>query len=224
MVRAKQVVPDAAQLANEWAPSIATLGRSVVLAWLDFRNYNWDVFASASKRGGLRYPRRNVRVDDSEEFERINSHPSVAYDPTNARLVLVWSDQRAREVDSNIFSATSSDAGATWSTPVLIDSGDVGLDPDEDVASNQWQPEVAAADGRACVAWQDDRLGNNDIFAALSVDGGATFALEERVDDSSTGPSEQFGPAVALSATRCYVVWSDNRSGDADIRFASKSF
>jgi hypothetical protein len=92
------------------------------------------------------------------------------------------------------------------------------------VASRQWQPDVSAAGGTACVAWQDDRLGNSDIFAALSADGGAAFAADERVDDSSNGFSEQFEPATVLGGGRCYIAWSDDRSGDFDIRIASRAY
>ncbi|HET9062425.1 MAG TPA: hypothetical protein VFO62_03970, partial [Candidatus Binatia bacterium] len=98
------------------------------------------------------------------------------------------------------------------------------LDPDVAVPSSQWQPEIAAGGGRVCVAWQDGRLGNNDVFAVVSTDGGATFSPDERVDDSQGGSSEQFGPTTATGTDRCYVAWSDDRSGDADIRFASRLF
>jgi hypothetical protein len=61
VVREKEVDLLAAQLANEWAPAIAYADRSVVLAWLDFRQYNWDVYSSFS-RNGLRYSRPPTRV------------------------------------------------------------------------------------------------------------------------------------------------------------------
>ncbi len=127
-------------------------------------------------------------------------------------------------MDTNIFSAFSTDFGATWSSPSRIDDADATLDPDTDIPSNQWQPEIAARDGRVCVAWQDDRLGNNDVFAAVSLDGGSTFLSDERVDDSSDGESEQFNPATAIGAGRRYVVWSDDRSGDTDLRLAARPF
>jgi hypothetical protein len=223
VVRHKVVDPFARQLENEWSPSVAFDGRRMHAAWLDFRSYNWDVYSARGNRGGTRY-KASVRVDDSPNFERLNSSPALAYDDTNARLVLVWSDQRDREPDTNIFYATSSDGGATWSTPARLDDGDAAFDPDTGVASRQWQPDVSAGGGTACSAWQDDRLGNSDVFAALSADGGATFAADERVDDSSSGPSEQFEPATALGAGRCYVAWSDDRSGDFDIRIASRAY
>jgi hypothetical protein len=223
VVRQKEVDLMAAQLANEWAPAVTYADRRIVLGWLDFRQYNWDVYSSFS-RTGLRYARPPIRVDDSLEFERLNSHPSLAYEEDSGRLIMVWADQRAREVDTNIFIAVSTDGGATWSAPTRLDTADLALDPDTATPSNQWQPEIAAAAGRVCVAWQDGRLGNNDIFAVVSTDGGATFSSDERVDDSQGGPSEQFSPTTAVAAGRCYVAWSDDRSGDADIRFASRVF
>jgi hypothetical protein len=223
VVREKDVDTLARQLANEWAPAITYADRRVVLGWLDFRQYNWDVYSSYS-RNGLRYARSSIRVDDSPDFERLNSHPSLAYDEVSGRLILVWADQREREVDTNIFSAVSTDGGVTWSAPARLDSADLVLDPGTEIPSNQWQPEIAARAGRACVAWQDGRLGNNDIFAVVSTDGGGTFSADERVDDSQGGGSEQFSPTTAVGAGRCYVAWSDDRSGDADIRFASRLF
>jgi hypothetical protein len=119
--------------------------------------------------------------------------------------------------------ATSAD-GLAWSAPVRLDDADGAFDPDTDTASSQWQPTVAAGAGRACVAWQDNRLGNNDIFAAVSTDAGATFGADERVDDSAAGGSEQFSPVTALGSGRCYVAWADDRSGDFDIHIASRTF
>jgi predicted amidohydrolase len=224
VVRRKDVDPLARQLDNEWAPAIVAGDRRVHAAWLDFRSYNWDVYASSGNRAGLRYRRDAVRVDDSPNFERLNSHPSLAYSDAADRLILVWSDQRDREADTNVFYATSVDDGRTWSAPARLDDGDVGLDRDTDVPANAWQPEAAASGARVCVAWQDDREGNNDVFAALSTDGGATFAADERVDDSGDGPSEQFSPSVAVAGGRCLIAWSDDRSGDFDVHIASRTF
>lgn len=214
--------PHATALENEWWPALAVNGREVYLAWVDFRDYNWDIYMARSPNGGRKFKRGNVRVDDSEEFERLNSHPSVAVDESG-RISIVWADQRLREPDTNIYISTSTDRGATWTAPARLDHAEDNFDPDTEVPSNQWQPEIAVAGGRACVAWQDNRLGNNDIFATLAADG-VTFGIEERVDDSGSGPSEQFDPDVAVAGDRCYVVWVDNRSGDFDIHVASRAF
>ena len=81
-------------------------------------------------------------------------------------------------------------------------------------------PGAGGAARRLFVAWQDDRLGNNDVFFTTSSDGGTTFAPAERVDDTGAGQSGQTRPALALgggSRRRCYVVWEDDRGGDADV-------
>ena len=80
--------------------------------------------------------------------------------------------------------------------------------------------------GNVFVAWQDDRLGNDDVFFTTSFDGGGTFAPAERVDDSGTGTSEQSRPALALARRGirrlCYVVWEDDRNGTSDIYLARR--
>ena len=73
------------------------------------------------------------------------------------------------------------------------------------------------AGDRLFAAWQDNRLGNNDIFFTRSADGGATFAPSERVDDTGAGQSEQSRPHLAWAEGRCYVVWEDNRNGNSDV-------
>src|SRR4051812_5178568 len=78
-------------------------------------------------------------------------------------------------------------------------------------------PSLAAAGDRLFVAWQDNRLGNNDVFFRTSPDGGTTFAGSERVDDTGAGRSEQTRPRLAWAAGACYVAWEDSRDGTSDI-------
>jgi hypothetical protein len=102
-----------------------------------------------------------------------------------------------------------------------VDDAQVGFDPDRDTPSNQWHPALAARGDRLFLAWQDNRLGSNDVFFTTSRDGGATFAPAERVDDTGAGQSGQTRPALAVGGggarRRCYVVWEDDRGGDADV-------
>ncbi|RMF25054.1 MAG: hypothetical protein D6760_02000, partial [Deltaproteobacteria bacterium] len=110
VVRKKELDPLAVGLANEWAPALVRADRRLALVWLDYRDYNWDVYAGVSGRSGLRFkPRTGLRLDDSQEFERLNSHPAVAYDDGSGTLIAVWSDQRERHPDTDIFGATSTD-------------------------------------------------------------------------------------------------------------------
>src|SRR5262249_3995461 len=105
-----------------------------------------------------------------------------------------------------------------------LDGSRVGFGVDRGSPSNQWHPSLALAHGRLFVTWQDNRLGNDDIFFTTSADGGATFAPAERVDDTGAGASEQTPPPLSLGGRRrCLVVWEDDRSGTADVYLARRS-
>jgi hypothetical protein len=173
-----------------------------------------------------RRPAKNVRVDDFAGFERVNTEPSIALDAKSGIASIAWTDIRAREADSNVFftQAAKRSAGAFLPSRQLDDSR-VGFDPDTDTPTTQSHPDVKAAGGTLCAAWQDDRNGTNDVYFKRSIDGGATFAADERVDDAGTGPSAQTAPAVAIdttAGTRCYVVWGDTRNGNSDLFVASR--
>jgi hypothetical protein len=217
-------VPLALHTDNKWAPSIAATKNLVLVAWADFRNYNWDIYSARSVDGGLTWA-ANVRVDDFPATERINERPSVAVDRLGA-VHVAWTDLRAREPDTNIFYARST-LGAPFTPNMQLDDSKVGFDPNTDTPTNQWHPSLAVQDGQLFAAWQDNRLGNNDIFFTRSVDGGHSFLPSERVDDTGTGWSEQTRPSLALGgrgAKRvCYVAWEDGRNGDRDVYVAARA-
>ena len=209
---------------NKWAPAIAASKRIVLVAWADFRNYQWDIYSARSFDGGISYM-PNVRVDDSQVFERVNERPSVAIGRSGA-VHVAWTDLRSREPDTNVFYTRSPDFGVTFPANVQLDDSKVGFDPDTDTPSNQWYPSLAIDRERLFVAWQDNRLGNNDIFFTQSLDDGASFNPAERVDDTGPGLSEQTRPSLAIggSGTKrvCYVAWEDGRNGDRDVYVASR--
>jgi hypothetical protein len=126
-----------------------------------------------------------------------------------------------------VFFATSSDGGATFSANAALDDSRAAFDPDADTPSNQWSPQLASFRDDVCAVWQDNRLGNNDVFFTASRDGGASFAANERVDDTGAGISNQYNPDVAITRFRgqvtCYAVWEDTRDGDSDVYLARRS-
>ena len=214
-------VPLAAHLDNRWSPTLTVAGGRVYVAWSDFRNYNWDVFFARSDDGGRTFG-ANVRVDDFAGFERLNERASLAVDG-NGRVHAAWTDLRAREPDTNIFYARSENAGAAFSASRQLDDSKAGFDPDRDTPTNQWHPGLTAAGERLFAAWQDNRLGNNDIRFSASLDGGASFEASERVDDTGSGRSEQSRPRLAWHGGVCHVVWEDDRRGTADVFYARRA-
>ena len=138
------------------------------------------------------------------------------------RVHAAWTDLRAREPDTNIFYARSDNGGRPSRRTASSTTRRRGFDPDRDTPTNQWHPSISWAGNTLFAAWQDNRLGNNDVFFTTSPDGGATFAPSERVDDTGAGHSEQSRPHMAWAEGRCHVVWEDNRSGNADVAAAHR--
>jgi hypothetical protein len=213
-------VPLAAHLDNKWSPALTVSGGKAYVAWSDFRDYNWDIYFARSDDGGRTFG-PNVRVDDFGGFERLNERASLAVDAAG-RVHAAWTDLRAREPDTNIFYARRDNGGGTFSSNRRLDDSNNGFDPNRDTPSNQWHPGLAAAGNDLFAVWQDNRLGNNDIFFTSSADAGATFAASERVDDTGAGQSEQSKPSLALDSDTCHVVWEDNRRGNSDVFYAQR--
>jgi predicted amidohydrolase len=217
-------VQAAASLDNKWAPTVGFRGRRVYVAWTDFRNYNWDIFLAHS-HNGVSFS-KNARVDDFPDLERIHDHPSVAVDD-NGVVHAVWADRRDTDGETNVFYARSADGGRTFSANRQIDSSALGFDANRDTPSNQWNPRLAASGTDLFAVWQDNRLGNNDVFFVRSGDAGVTFDADERVDDSGDGPSNQYRPDLAVdeadsTGRTIYVVWEDDRSGRAGVYLARR--
>lgn len=217
--------PLSASLDNKWAPAILAHGQDVHVAWVDFRDYNWDVYAARSSDGGRTFA-ANQRVNGFEGFERICDAPALALARGGA-LQLAWSDVRAREPDSNLFVARSADGGHSWGPDRQLDGSRRGFDPDHDRPSLQSAVALARSGERSFAAWQDDRFGNDDIlFAALDDESGVA-GREERVDDTGAGPSNQYRPHLAVSgdgsAARCIVVWEDDRDGTMRVYTAART-
>ena len=214
--------PLSATLDNRWRPSVAIRNRRLFVAWADFRNYNWDIFFARPSLTQKR-PAKNVRVDDFPTLERINTEPTVAVDAKSGIVSVAWTDIRARQSDSNVFFTQATKRSATaFQASRQLDDSRLGFDPDTDTPTTQSHPDMKSAGETICVAWQDDRGGTNDVYFKRSLDGGATFSADERVDDTGSGTSGQTAPAVAIDGARCWVVWEDTRLGNSDVYVASR--
>jgi hypothetical protein len=167
-----------------------------------------------------------LRVDDFPGYERVNERPTIALE-RGGIVHVAWTDLRAREADTNIFYARSPNRGTSFEANKQLDDSRVGFDPDTATPSNQWHPALAVDRGQLFAVWQDNRLGNNDVFFSQSANAGTTFGASERVDDTGSGHSEQTRPSLALSGKRtkrlCHVAWEDDRDGTRDIYTARRS-
>jgi hypothetical protein len=61
------------------------------------------------------------------------------------------------------------------------------------------------------VAWQDARLGGNDILVRITEDGGEEWTDEVRMDTDAGGESQSLDPVLLWEDDRIVVGWKDYR-------------
>ena len=156
---------------------------------------------------------------------RRNSFPSMAVDvsggPRNGSIYIVWTNIGVPGVntgDADIYLIRSSDQGATWSTPVRVNT--------DATTNSQWFPWVSSdlLTGEVAVVFYDrrDDAANTltTTYVAHSNDGGATWT-NLRVGDVQFTPvpipglaAGYMGDYLGIAARECRVfpLWSDNRT------------
>ncbi|MCP4455802.1 MAG: hypothetical protein GY809_30455, partial [Planctomycetes bacterium] len=91
-------------------------------------------------------------------------------------------------------------------------------------ASDQWRPALAVGtDNRLYMAWQDNRLGDWDIYFSTSTDG-TQWSVPLKIGDSD---DNQVSPAIAVTGSTptntVYVAWQDDRGASQDIYVAASN-
>jgi len=173
-----------------------------------FALYNFSAYIE----GGNSVFAPNHRVNDDATVAVQDRVAAVADEFGN--VYAVWQD--AREGNLDIYFAKSADGGLTFSSSKRVNDAQAAY-------ATQQKPAIALGPNRELVvAWEDNRAAYEDfdIYAAISVDGGATFSQYVKVSDGSAG-TRQLSPSVAIDGMgNVFVAWQDNRSGNGDIRLA----
>lgn len=139
-------------------------------------------------------------------------------------VYVVWTNVTA--AGSHIYLAKSTDGGVMFGSPVQVDHIDHG--------GEARLPRAAVSGNNVYVVWQDFTHPSSldqEIFAAVSKDGGNTFSSP--VDISNTVGTLSKSPSIAASGNNEYVVWDDcnpngtnckilyNKSNDGGVTFAT---
>lgn len=151
--------------------------------------------------------------------------PMMAVDrssgPRHNRIYSVWTRSNERP---DVMIAHSNDFGASWSAPTRVQA--------DTTVANRTMPAVAVSGaGTVMVAWIDGRHHEGDcwdVYAAASLDAGATFLPERRLTSEPTCPaSPGNGNGAAAQRWRWggdyigldvdaegtfHVVWADSRT------------
>jgi hypothetical protein len=156
----------------------------------------------------------NVQVDDGLPFAQYP--PSIARG-LNDELYVMFEDTRE---GGDMYFAKSLDRGRTWSRPNIRVS-------DTCLCDLGFRSCLAVDDAGAIYGvwtdWRRDDDGdeNYDIYFSRSTDGGETWSVNVRVNDSSNGSKYITSMIIAPDQSIC-AVWVDHRAGtsDSDIYFA----
>ena len=205
-------VPLATKFDNSWAPSIASQGKRVLVTWLDFLNYDWDVFSRLSANGGKKFGDQRLVNDTPEADEELADTPRAAL--TRAGELVAWTDWRKR-------ASSATKPHQMYDTYVSAPGKEnVQVDPYGTRQLSTFAPDICAVGRRdALVAFQDASKGQNDVRAVF-MKGGTKRGKPRRVDDAGPRAGNAWRPRLACVGGRVLALWEDERDGPAQIYFA----
>ncbi len=186
-------------------PTIACDGDVLAVAWEDTRDGDLDLpnlWTTATGDGGATWS-EPVRIEPDLYGRYPSTAPSLAI--RDGIIHAVWMDQLYGAYD--IFYATSSDLGGSWTEPVRLDG---------DLAGESWSgwPVIAVDETQLVVAVEDTRAGASDVLVTRSLDAGATWDAPVRVDTGDAdGATESHAITMSVEAGEVALVWQDRRDG-----------
>ena len=179
---------------NQSCPTLASSGSNCLVAWLDERTDDGDVYGNRVEPDGdvLDGSGLAIGVATSDQGGQ-----AVAFDGTN--YLVVWSDYRGSNLD--IYGTRVTVGGNVLDPSGLLISGADG---------NQYYPAVAFDGTTYLVAWQDERAGNyyQDIYGARLYPNGLVIDTNGFVISAASGLQEY--PVLAHGPGRAVLIGYDS--------------
>ena len=178
---------------------------NIYIVWHDNRDGDnaWDIYFAKSTDGGDTFS-TNVIVS-AHTVDITQYEPSIAVDLSGTNVYVSWTRcvyLGNDKYDYDIYFAKSNNGGADFNTPVQVDDG----------TDWQYKSDIAVgASGNIYVVWTDRRnAGISDVYFTKSIDEGATFSVNTRVNTCQY--RSQGYPAIILDdSENIFVAWNDSR-------------
>lgn len=152
---------------------------------------------------------------------RSNGFPQIGIDRHSGKLHVAWSDYTDGDVD--VFVASSSDQGQTWSSPVRVNN-----DPLHDGVDQffQWMA-VDPISGAVNLVFYDRRPDNQAtrVTLARSTDGGKTFTNYALDRDEFVAEGDFLGDYLAITAfgNKVFAAWAHQTTEETKLTGTRKT-
>lgn len=208
-------VETAANSADQTFPQIIMNASSTFayIVWLDNRNDANDIYAQKFDTNGNPLWASEIRIN-SDATTAAQNIPKIQIDKMRIdgkeNIYFVWYDNRNNNND--IFAQKLDQDGVKlWTNDVMMNTNTS--------TSDQINPDfIMSRNGYLYIVWQDNRLGNYDIYAEKYNTAGSSAWTNDIKINSDTGTAPQERPAITEdNAGNFYIVWDDARNGTIDI-------
>ena len=180
-------------------PQIAISGNNVYVTWADHTPGDADIFFAVSNNNGTSFG-SPINISNNAGGSVV---PQIATIGNN--VYVTWYNEISGNLDT--FFAASNNNGTSFGTPINLSNN----------AGSSLNPQIAASGNDVYVVWQDDTLGNAEVFFRASSNGGNTFNTTINLSNNA---GSSLRPQIAASGNNVFVTWQDSTPGNNDILFA----
>lgn len=196
--------PLAAKLDNAWAPALAVRGRDVIVSWIDFVHYDWDVFSRLSHDGGDAFEKPVDSNPEPKDVENLSDSPKPLF--TTGGPLITWTDFHKRDSVDKVHPLYDTYLAAPGKPPLQVD-------PYGGKQVETFWPSACGYSKDAFVAFQDSATGVPKV-RITRVRAGTTRGHAFPLSDTSAGA---YRPSIACSGRYFAAAWEDTRTGAARI-------
>jgi predicted amidohydrolase len=210
-VRMDEGPPDAlaAKLDNAWAPSVAARGADVLVTWIDFMHYDWDVLSRISHDDGKTFAAQVDSNPERADVEDLSDSPSAVL--TSRGPLIAWTDFHKRDSAATTPHEMYDIYAAAPGEPPLQ------ADPFATKQVSTFWPSTCVNGRDTLLAFQDSSTG----VARVRVERLRRGAKRGHAFLVSDTRANAYRPSIACARGRVTAAWEDARDGPTRIYLAS---
>jgi len=181
--------------------AIKVYGNHVYVIWQESLMGGREIFFTKSDNNGLSFggPTNISNRGGNAELDR---DTQMAVSESN--VYVVWSDI---SVNGGVFLTKSSDNGISFSKPIKLNNFE-----------NAEFAQIVLHDDEIYVVWNENMLGNEEVFLRRSHDSAQTFgSIENLSNDEAKSNFFVMGPQIALSENKIYTVFERETAETSDL-------